>query len=141
VSAPRLPVYFLLGTAFGVILTKAEVLSWFRIQEMFRFHAFHLYGIIGSAVAAAAASLALLRRFDARTLDGEPLEIPPKVLGRGYRYGVGGTLFGIGWVLSGACPGPIFALVGAGQSVFAVAALSALAGTWVYGRLQPRLPH
>ncbi len=140
-GAPQYLAYVLLGTAFGVVLAKSEVLSWFRIQEMFRFQAFHMYGVIGSALGVAAASLALLRRFHARTLGGEPLEVPAKVLGRGYRYWIGGGLFGIGWALTGACPGPLFALVGAGQGVFAVAALSALAGTWAYGWLRPRLPH
>lgn len=140
-GAPQLLAYLLLGTAFGVVLAKSEVLSWFRIQEMFRFQALRMYGIIGSAVAVAGLSLAILRSVGARALDGQPIEVPPKALGRGYRYWIGGGLFGIGWALTGACPGPLFALVGAGQGVFAVAALSALVGTWVYGWLRPHLPH
>lgn len=133
--------YFLLGSLFGVVLTKAEIVSWFRIQEMFRFDSFHMYGIIGSAIAVAAASVALLRRAGIRTSSGAPISIPEKKLGAGYRYWIGGALFGVGWAFTGACPGPMFALVGAGSSVFAVAVLSALAGTWLYGLLRAHLPH
>jgi uncharacterized membrane protein YedE/YeeE len=133
--------YFVLGCFFGILLTKSEVVSWFRIQEMFRFQSFHMYGVIGSAVAVAAASIGLLRRFGVQTLDGEPISIPAKELGKGYRYWIGGTIFGVGWALTGACPGPLFALVGSGVSVFAAAVISALAGTWVYGYLRPSLPH
>jgi uncharacterized membrane protein YedE/YeeE len=133
--------YFLLGSLFGIVLTKAEIVSWFRIQEMFRFEAFHMYGIIGSALAVAAASVALLRRAEVHTVTGEPISIPPRKLGVAYRYWIGGAMFGVGWALTGACPGPMFALVGAGSSVFAVTVLSALAGTWLYGYLRPHLPH
>lgn len=133
--------YFLLGSVFGVVLTKAEIISWFRIQEMFRFDSFHMYGIIGSAIAVAAASVALLRRAGVPTLTGTPISVPERTLGRGYRYWIGGGIFGAGWALTGACPGPMFALAGAGSSVFAVAVLSALAGTWLYGYLRPHLPH
>jgi uncharacterized membrane protein YedE/YeeE len=138
---PGLIVYFLLGCLFGIVLIKSEVVSWFRIQEMFRFQAFHMYGIIMSAIATAGLSIAVLRRVGAQTLSSEAISIPPKTLGRGYRYWIGGTLFGVGWALTGACPGPLFALVGGGMSVYVVAALSALAGTWLYGYLRPRLPH
>jgi uncharacterized membrane protein YedE/YeeE len=138
---PRLILYFVLGCVFGVVLIKSEAVSWFRIQEMFRFQSFHLYGIIMSAIATAALSLAVLRRIGAQTLASEPITIQAKTLGKGYRYWIGGTLFGVGWALTGACPGPLFALVGGGLSVYAVAALSALAGTWLYGYLRPRLPH
>jgi uncharacterized membrane protein YedE/YeeE len=133
--------YFVLGCFFGILLTKSEVVSWFRIQEMFRFQSFHMYGVLGSAVAVAAASIGLLRRFGVQTVDGEPISIPPKELGKGYRYWIGGTIFGVGWALTGACPGPLFALVGSGVSVFAAAVISALAGTWIYGYLRPSLPH
>lgn len=133
--------YFLLGSVFGVVLTKAEIISWFRIQEMFRFDSFHMYGIIGSAIAVAAASVVLLRRAGVPTLTGTAISIPERRLGMGYRYWIGGGIFGAGWALTGACPGPMFALAGAGSSVFAVAVLSALGGTWVYGYLRPRLPH
>ena len=136
-----LPIYLLLGIGFGITLTKSEVLSWFRIQEMFRFQSPRMYEIIGSAVAVAAASVALIRRLGLKTVSGEPIAIPPKSLGRGVRYAVGGTIFGLGWALTGACPGPLFALVGNGVTVMIAAIASALAGTWLYGWLRPRLPH
>ena len=134
-------VYLLLGVAFGVTRTKSEVLSWFRIQEMFRFQSPRMYEIIASAVAVAAASVALIERLGLKTVSGEPIAIPPKSLGRGIRYAVGGTIFGLGWALTGACPGPLFALVGNGVTVMIAAVGSALAGTWLYGLLRPRLPH
>jgi hypothetical protein len=124
-----------------MVVTGAEVLSWFRIQEMFRFQSFHMYGIIASAVAVAAVSLRLLRRRMPRAATGADIEIPPKRMGRGVRYVVGGLLFGLGWALTGACPGPLLALVGNGVGVFGVALLSAVAGVWSYGHLRPRLPH
>ncbi len=133
--------YFLLGGAFGAILVEAEVVSWFRIQEMFRFDAFHMYGIIGTAVLTAAVSLVTIGRLGLRGLDGQPLGLPPKMLGSGVRYLAGGATFGVGWALTGGCPGPLVALVGAGIPVMLVAILSALAGTWTYGRLRSRLPH
>jgi hypothetical protein len=133
--------YFTVGCLFGIVLIKAEVVSWFRIQEMFRFQSFQMYGVIMSAVVVAAISIVLLKRAGVTTLDGETISIPPKRLGKCYRYWIGGTLFGVGWALTGACPGPLFALTGAGMSVYLVAALSALAGTWAYGCLRPRLPH
>lgn len=133
--------YFVIGICFGIVLTQAEVLSWFRIQEMFRFQSPRMYFIIASAIAVAAGSLALLRRFGVRTLAGEPIVVPPKTMGLGVQYAVGGTLFGLGWALTGACPGPLFALLGSGVGVMAVAIASALAGTWVYGMVKPRLPH
>src|SRR5439155_22968769 len=133
--------YFLLGSAFGVVIVEAEVVSWFRIQEMFRFEAFHMYGIIGTAVLTAAVSLLVIKRLGLRGRDGTPLGLAPKTLGTGVRYVAGGTIFGLGWALTGACPGPLVALVGAGRPVMIVALASALAGTWVYGLLRPRLPH
>ncbi len=133
--------YLLLGVCFGFVLTQTEVLSWFRIQEMFRFQSFRMYLIIASAIFVAGVSLALIRRLKMRTLAGESIVVPPKALGSGVRYVVGGTLFGLGWALAGACPGPLFALVGNGVSVMIVAIVSAMAGTWVYGLLKPRLPH
>ena len=133
--------HLIIGSLFGIVLVKSEVVSWFRIQEMFRFHSFHMYGIIGSAVVVAALSIVVLRRIGARAIGGQPISIPPKELGRGYRFWIGGTLFGAGWALTGACPGPLFALVGSGATVFAAAAVSALAGTWAYGYLRPYLPH
>jgi uncharacterized protein len=133
--------YLIVGAAFGVVLVKSEVVSWYRIQEMFRFQSFHMYGILGSAMLTALASLQLLRRLGARTRTGEPISAPPKVLGRSHRYWIGGAIFGAGWSLTGACPGPLFALVGSGATVFVVTAIAALAGTWTYGCLRPRLPH
>ena len=139
--ARRLLGYFLLGTWFGVVLTKSQVVSWFRIQEMFRFQSFYMYGVLGSAVLVAGIAIALLRRFRVKTLDGAEIVIPPKVMGRGYRYWIGGTIFGVGWAFTGACPGPLFALIGAGVGVMIVTVVAALAGTWLYGYLRPRLPH
>ena len=137
----RLTVYFVLGTLFGVVLTKSEVISWFRIQEMFRFQALHMYGIIGSAVLTAGVSLQMIKRLGARSLDGVPVFVPPKVMARGTRYWLGGICFGLGWALVGACPGPLFALLGSGIGVISVVLLAAIAGTWTYGSLRPLLPH
>jgi len=134
-------IYLALGTLFGVVLMKAQVVSWFRIQEMFRFQSFHMYGVIGAAVATAAIALQLLRRTGLRATNGQPITIPPKEMGRGTRYWLGGTIFGLGWALVGACPGPLLALLGSGLGVFAVIITSAVAGTWAYGALRPRLPH
>jgi YeeE/YedE family (DUF395). len=134
-------VWFLLGILFGITLMEAEVISWFRIQEMFRFDAFHMYGIIGSAIAVAAGSNLLLKRRQTQALCEEPPAIPVQSIGWGYRYWIGGTIFGLGWALTGACPGPLFALIGGGVTVMSLAVLSAVAGTWVYGYLRPKLPH
>ena len=133
--------YFLLGGLFGAVIFEAELISWFRIQEMFRFEAFHMYGVLGAAVLTASLSLVVIKRLGLRGSDGAPLGFPPKEVGAGVRYLVGGSLFGIGWALTGACPGPLAALVGAGVTVMIVAIVSALAGTWTYGRLRARLPH
>jgi len=133
--------YFLLGCAFGAVLTESEVISWFRIQEMFRFQAFHMYGVIASAILVAGASLALIKRLGLRGSDGQRLGLAPKSVGSGARYIIGGAIFGVGWALTGACPGPLVALVGSGVPVMIVAVVSALAGTWTYGYLRPRLPH
>lgn len=136
-----LAIYLLLGIAFGAVLTKSEVLSWFRIQEMFRFQSFRMYGIIGMAIATAAVSLAIMKRARLRSFSGELISLPDKHLGSGMRYVLGGTIFGLGWALTGACPGPLFALIGNGVTVMVVAVLSALLGTWTYGLLRPVLPH
>ncbi len=136
-----LALYLLLGAAFGAVLTKSEVLSWFRIQEMFRFQSFRMYGIIGTAIATAALSVAIIQRARLRSASGQLISIPDKVLGNGMRYALGGTIFGLGWALTGACPGPLFALVGNGVTVFLAAVLSALLGTWTYGLVRPALPH
>ncbi len=132
--------YGLLGVFFGIVLTKSEVVSWFRIQEMFRFEAFHMYGVIGSAVVVASVSIQAIKTWNIPTVYGEEINIPDKKWFR-YRYGIGGILFGFGWALLGACPGPIYALIGAGYPVVIVALISALAGAWTYGLLKPYLPH
>lgn len=140
-TAMRLLGFVLLGAVFGGLLVEAEVVSWFRIQEMFRFDAFHMYGVLMSAVATAALSLLAVRRLGLKDAAGAPLALPPKQLGTGIRYLAGGTVFGVGWALTGACPGPLVALVGAGVPVMIVVVVAALAGTWTYGWLRPRLPH
>lgn len=137
--------YFAAGVLLGVLFMRSEVASWFRIQEMFRFQSLHMYGVIGSAVVVAALSLLLIKRLQIRTLHGEPIEVTPKVWGRGpvrgARYWLGGTVFGLGWALIGACPGPMFALIGSGLGVMAAGVLAAMAGTWTYGLVQRYLPH
>ena len=140
-SFGRLLPYLLVGIYFGIIFTKSEVISWYRIQEMFRFQAFHMYGIIGSAIAVAALSVQIIKRKGIRAFDGSQINIPPKVMGSGTRYWLGGTFFGLGWALTGACPGPMFALVGNGVFVMIIAIRSAVAGTYTYGVLRPHLPH
>jgi len=133
--------YPLLGICFGITLTQSEIVSWFRFQEMFRFQSPRMYEIMASAIAVGAVSIVLIKRLGVKSISGEPIAIPPKTMGMGVRYAVGGTIFGVGWALSGACPGPLFALVGNGVTVMIVAIASALAGTWLYGFLRPRLPH
>lgn len=143
--APAPAIDILLGVLFGIVLTKAEVISWFRIQEMFRFEAFHMFGIIGSAIAVAAVSRRRLPPPPAPTLCGEPTPTADASADdqnrRGTRFWLGGAIFGLGWALTGACPGPLFILIGGGLSVMIVALGSALAGTWAYGYLRSRLPH
>ncbi len=132
--------FLLAGVYFGFILIKAEVVSWYRIQEMFRFQSFHMYGVIGSAIVVGALSLWLIKRFHLKSLNGETIQTHPKAPTY-IRYIVGGTLFGLGWALTGACPGPIATLIGSGLSIYLVVLLSAAIGTWVYGFLRPQLPH
>ncbi|HEY8968132.1 MAG TPA: DUF6691 family protein [Puia sp.] len=131
--------YFFSGVLFGVILVKSEVISWWRIQEMFRLESFHMYGVIGSAVVTGALSVALLKKFRVRTWAGELIRVPPKQFHKGQIYG--GLIFGLGWAITGACPGPLYALIGAGFSVVIVTLLAAIAGTYVYGLLREKLPH
>ncbi|NNE71893.1 MAG: YeeE/YedE family protein [Rhodothermales bacterium] len=137
----RLGLYLLIGVYFGIVLTKSEAISWYRIQEMFRFQAFHMYGIIGAAIIVGLISVQLIKRKGARDLDGQPINIPPKNMGSGTRYWLGGTIFGLGWALTGACPGPMFALIGNGIWVMLPAVVAAVLGTWAYGALRPHLPH
>lgn len=131
--------YALVGILFGIIFTKAEIISWFRIQEMFRLQSFHMYGVIASAVVVGAVSVWLIKKFGARTIYGEAIVFHPKKFNKGQV--IGGLLFGFGWALTGACPGPLFAQIGAGFLVAPVVLASAVAGTWVYGYLREGLPH
>lgn len=134
-------IYLGMGTLFGIILVKSEVVSWFRIQEMFRFQAIHMYGILGSAVVVGGVSMFALESAGATTVRGEPITLSDKPMQRGRNQMLGGTAFGLGWGLLGACPGPIYALIGAGITPVIVSLLSALAGAWTYGHLKPYLPH
>jgi uncharacterized protein len=131
--------YLVAGILFGIILVKSEVVSWFRIQEMFRLQSFHMFGVLGSAVVTGIISVFLIKKFKARTIYGEPVKLYSKKFSKGQVYG--GLLFGVGWALTGACPGPLFTLVGSGISVIFIVILCAIAGTWVYGKLRNRLPH
>jgi uncharacterized membrane protein YedE/YeeE len=131
--------YMAVGILFGVIFVKAEIISWFRIQEMFRLQSFHMYGVIGSAVAVGMLSVWLIKKFNLKTIYGEPITFHPKTFNKGQIYG--GLLFGLGWAVTGACPGPLFAQIGTGATVIIVSLMSAIAGTWVYGKFRDRLPH
>ena len=131
--------YLLLGTLFGIIFTKAEIISWFRIQEMFRLQSFFMYGVIGSAVLVGMISIQVIKRFNIKTISGEKINIPTKEFRKGQI--IGGFIFGLGWALTGACPGPLFAQIGSGYSVIIVTLISAIAGTWVYGRFSHKLPN
>ena len=131
--------YLIIGILFGIIFVKSEVISWFRIQEMFRLQSFHMYGIIGSAILVGMISVWLIKKFDIRTIYGEPITIAPKTFNKGQIYG--GLIFGFGWAITGACPGPLFAQIGTGATVISVTLLSAIAGTWVYGYFREKLPH
>jgi uncharacterized protein len=131
--------YLVAGSLFGIILVKAEVISWFRIQEMFRLQSFHMFGVIGSAVAVGMLSILFIKRFKIKTIYGETIEIPKKPFNKGQIYG--GLIFGFGWALTGACPGPLFAQIGTGATVIIVTLFSAIAGTWVYGLIREKLPH
>jgi uncharacterized membrane protein YedE/YeeE len=131
--------YLLVGIFFGIVFVKAEVVSWFRIQEMFRFQSFHMFGIIGSAVVVAAISVWLIKKFNVKTIHGETIKFSTKKFSKGQIYG--GLMFGFGWALTGACPGPLFAQIGLGATVIIVTLLSAIVGTWVYGWMREKLPH
>jgi uncharacterized membrane protein YedE/YeeE len=131
--------YLLLGTLFGIVLCKAEAISWWRMQEMFRFEGFKMFGLFATAIPTGIVSVWLIKRFHIKTLSGEAIVIPNKKFNWGYIWG--GLLFGAGWALTGACPGPLLAVIGAGKTVVIVIFLSALAGTWVYSALRSKLPH
>ncbi|MBK0369877.1 DUF6691 family protein [Flavobacterium agrisoli] len=130
--------YLVVGILFGIIFVKAEVISWFRIQEMFRLQSFHMYGVIGSAVATGMLSVFIIKKFNIKTLSGEKIEIQPKTFKKGQIYG--GLLFGLGWAITGACPGPLFAQIGTGVTVIIITLLSAIVGTWCYGYFKDKLP-
>lgn len=131
--------YLFAGIFFGIVLVKAEVISWFRIQEMFRLESFHMYGVIGSAIVVGAIGICIIKKFKLKTIHGEPIILHPKQFNKGQVYG--GLLFGCGWALTGACPGPLFALIGSGATVVIVVLFSAITGTWVYGLIRNKLPH
>jgi len=131
--------YLITGILFGIVFVKAEIISWFRIQEMFRLQSFHMYGVIGSAVVTGMLSVCLIKKFNLKTIYGEVIEFHPKKFNKGQIYG--GLIFGLGWALTGACPGPLFAQIGTGATVVIITLLSAITGTWVYGLLRERLPH
>ena len=131
--------YLVMGLFFGIILVKSEVISWYRIQEMFRLQSFHMFGVIGSAVVTGIISVWLIKKFNIKTIKGEKIELPTKKFNKGQIYG--GLIFGFGWAITGACPGPLFAQIGSGFSVIIITLFSAIAGTWVYGLLREKLPH
>ncbi|GAA4396362.1 YeeE/YedE thiosulfate transporter family protein [Nibrella viscosa] len=131
--------YMIVGIMFGIVFVKAEIISWFRIQEMFRLQSFHMYGVIGSAIVVGMISVWLIKRYNIKTISGETVVFHPKTFNRGQIFG--GLLFGLGWAITGACPGPLFAQIGSGYVVVLVTLLSAIAGTWTYGYLRDRLPH
>ena len=129
--------FLLVGTIFGIVFVKAEIISWFRIQEMFRLQSFHMYGVIGTAIAVGMISIFLIKKLNIKTLAGEKIIIQDKVFSKGQIYG--GFIFGLGWAITGACPGPLFAQIGSGFLVVFITFLSALAGTWVYGYFSKQL--
>lgn len=133
--------FILSGVFFGFVLVKSEVISWYRIVEMFRFESFHMYGIIFSAIVVGIISVLIIKKIKPNDIEGNYIKIEEKDNRLWKSYLIGGTLFGLGWGLTGACPGPLFALVGAGNLIILVPIISAIAGTWVYGRFRESLPH
>ena len=131
--------YTIAGTFFGIIAVKSEIISWFRIQEMFRLTSFHMYGVIGTAVVVGMISIQIIKRLNIKTLSGEKITIAPKNFQKGQIYG--GLIFGFGWAITGACPGPLFAQIGSGFGVITITLLSAILGTWVYGYFREKLPN
>jgi len=132
--------FFLVGILFGIVMSKAEIISWYRIYEMFKFQAFHMYGIIGSAVILGMIMMALFRRKVIKTFEGKDIIVPPKKPGI-YRNLLGGVLFGLGWGLAGACPGPMFVLLGQGVVAILVVIFGATFGAFLYGVFKEKLPH
>tara|TARA_Y100001954_G_C15728087_1_gene561791 strand:+ start:382 stop:795 length:414 start_codon:yes stop_codon:yes gene_type:complete len=132
--------FLLIGIIFGIVLVKSEVISWFRIQEMFRFQAFHMYGIIGTAVVIGAISIFLIRKFNIKAIDGSEIKLNEKPFNKIGNIS-GGVIFGLGWALTGACPGPLYALVGSGFTIIIIALMSAALGVFCYGLIKDKLPH
>ncbi len=132
--------YLLVGLIFGIVLTKSEAVSWYRIYEMFHFQSFHMYGIIGTAVLTGLIGIQIIKRRKIKDIKGQPIAIADKEKGS-VRYWVGGLFFGLGWALAGACPGPIFILLGSGFISVAFILVGALAGTFLYGLVKDHLPH
>lgn len=132
--------YLVLGIFFGIVMYKSEAASWFRIYEMFQFGSFHMYGIIGSALVLGVIGVQVIKRKNIGTLDGSEMSLKPKNKGIA-RYLIGGILFGLGWALAGACPGPMFVLAGAGYASILIVIFGAIAGTFLYGVLRKHLPH
>ncbi len=131
--------YIAAGVLFGTVLIKSEVISWFRIQEMFRLQSFHMYGVIGSAVITGIISIQILKKLNVKALNGELISIRPKEFQKGQI--IGGFMFGLGWAITGACPGPIYAQIGAGFTTTIITLFSAILGVWIYGRFRHKLPH
>jgi uncharacterized protein len=131
--------YILAGTLFGIIMIKSEAVSWYRIQEMFRFQSIFMYGIIGTAVISGIILVAAIKRFRLKDTEDHPIQFSPKDK-RWKKYLIGGSIFGMGWAMTGACPGPIFVLLGHGYTVMLMVIAGALAGTLLYGLLRDRLP-
>lgn len=132
--------FLIVGIIFGIILVKSEAVSWYRIYEMFRFESFHMYGIIGSAIATGVILLLVSKKLRLKNIEGHLMSVPDKEKGF-TRYILGGTLFGLGWALSGACPGPMYILVGTGVFTMLIPILAAIFGTYLYGVVKDKLPH
>ncbi|NER10659.1 hypothetical protein SAMN06265375_102363 [Muriicola jejuensis] len=132
--------FLLVGIFFGIVLVKSEAVSWYRIYEMFQFQSFHMYGIIGSAIAVGILGVWLIKRSHLKSVDGQAIDIPPKDKSIP-RYLLGGTIFGLGWALAGACPGPMYILVGTGVLSMLLVIVGAMLGTFFYGLIKDNLPH
>jgi uncharacterized protein len=132
--------YLAIGILFGITMLKSEAASWFRIYEMFQFQSFHMYGIIGVAVFLGTVTIAVIKRFNIKAFDGSPIVFQDKAISF-KRYFFGGLIFGLGWALAGACPGPMFTLAGAGFFPIFIVIVFAVFGTYLYGRLKDKLPH
>ncbi|HMC01537.1 MAG TPA: DUF6691 family protein [Flavobacteriaceae bacterium] len=132
--------FFTIGILFGIVLVKSEAVSWYRIYEMFRFESFHMYGIIGTAVATGIVLLLITKQYKFKNIEGSQMRVPLKDKGF-LRYIIGGSIFGLGWAMSGACPGPMYILVGTGAFSVLIVIMAAIFGTYLYGVLKDKLPH